>query len=37
VVRQRANGTCDVRFDDGDTRDATPLAEMGLPTPFRCR
>jgi hypothetical protein len=37
VVRQRANGTFDVRFDDGDTRDATPLAEMGLPTPFRCR
>ncbi len=28
VVRQRADGTCDIRFDDGDTREATPLAEI---------
>ena len=28
VVRQLADGTCDIRFDDGDIRDATPLADI---------
>lgn len=31
VLRQAFAGACDIKFDDGDARHDTPLAEMGMP------